>query len=171
VLSRYSLHRHQEVLDSSSVLLWLSWSTVTQVVESFGFRHQVVSTTHDTEDTEGPDPDSDNGNDVSPVLRPPAEQGETGGDDINDKDGTTQLPRWNRGPERTIGSGDENQPVLSQRDLQEKDTVKTTKVLNNTTLLNEHGSQSNPSTNSQNYTKDNGHTHNLGVFHLTGAGS
>lgn len=88
MLSRDSLHGNQEVLEGSGVLLWSGWLTVTQVVECLRRRHHVVSTTHDTEHTEGEDPGSDNRNNVSPVLRPPAEQGETSGDDINNEDCT-----------------------------------------------------------------------------------
>lgn len=88
MLSRYSLHRHKEIFQGSlvSVLLW--FSTVTEVVKGFGSRHQVVSTTHDTEDTERPNPGSDNSDNVSPVLRPPTKQGETSGNDINNQDST-----------------------------------------------------------------------------------
>lgn len=140
------------------VLLGLSGSPVTEVVEAFRGGHHVVRTTHDTEDTEREDPGSDNSDDVSPVLREPAEQGETGGDDIDDEHGTSQLPRGDRRPEGTLSSGDENQPVFSQRDLQEQDTVQRTEVLDDTTLGHEHGSKGNPGTDGQDDTENDRHT-------------
>lgn len=158
MLSGDSLHGNKEIFQGSSVTLWFWFLTVTEVVESFRSRHQVVSTTHDTEDTKRPNPGSDNSNNVSPVLRPPTKQGETSGNDINNQDSTRQLPRWNRRPEWTLSSSNENQPIFSLRNLQEQNTIQTTKVLNNTTLWQQHGSQSNPRTDSQNYTQDNGHT-------------
>lgn len=88
VLSRDSLHGNQEIFERSLVTLRLSRLTVTDVVETSRSRHQVVSTTHDTEDTEGEHPGSDNSDDVSPVLRPPSEQTETSSDDVNNEDST-----------------------------------------------------------------------------------
>ncbi|KAH3673884.1 hypothetical protein OGATHE_001864 [Ogataea polymorpha] len=128
VLSRDSVHGNHEVLKGSLRRSLLQWLAVHESVELLRFRHDNVGTTKDTEDTERPDPHSDNSDDVVPVLRPPSEQGEHGGNDIDNQDGTRQLPRWNGGPEWTGGSGNENQPVLSQGDLQEQDTVDGTEV-------------------------------------------
>ncbi|KAH3668242.1 hypothetical protein OGAPHI_001996 [Ogataea philodendri] len=158
VLRRDSVHGNHEVLKRSLRRLLLEWLTVHESVELIRLRHDNVSTTKNTEDTERPDPHSGNGNDVVPVLRPPSEQGEHSCNDINDEHSTRQLPRWHGRPEWTSGSGNENQPVLSQGDLQEQDTIDGTEVLDDTSLWQEHGGQGDPGSDSKNDTHNNGHT-------------
>jgi hypothetical protein len=79
--------------------------------------------------------------------------------------------RGNGGPERTVGTGDEDQPVLSKRDLEEEDLVDLTEVLDDTTILRVgvHGGKSDPGTDSQDNTEKNGHTPELGKVPLNGS--
>lgn len=52
-----------------------------------------VDSTHDTEDTERKDPDTDDSNDGSLLVTlEPTENSEKGGNDIDDQDGARQLP-------------------------------------------------------------------------------
>lgn len=136
----------------------MHWLTVHETVELVRLRHHVVGTSQNREDTERPQVDSDNSNDISPVLAPPSEQTEACGDNIDGQNGTSQLPRWARRPERSDGTSDENKPVLGQRDLQEQDTVNTTEVLDDTSLWQEHSCQGNPGTDGQDDTHDDRHT-------------
>ena len=81
-------------------------------IESRRALEQVVNTTEHAEDTEREDPDTDDRNDGSVTTDEEAEKTEEGSEDINDQDGSGQLPRGNGVPEGTIGTGDENEPIL-----------------------------------------------------------
>ncbi|CAH0059372.1 unnamed protein product [Clonostachys solani] len=147
---------------------------VHQVVETSASLHEVVETTHDGEDTEGVDPDTDNTGDVGAVVRAtePTEDGEEGSEDIDDEDGTGQLPRRNGGPEGTVGTGDEDQPVLSKGDLKEDNLIDITVVLSDTSVVvasSEHGGEGNPGTNGKDETEENGHTPELRKVPLDGS--
>lgn len=134
-----------------------------QVVETGAALHEVVETTHDAEDTEGENPDTDNSDNAGLASNEPTEDTEEGGKDIDDQDGARQLPRGDGRPERTVGTGDEDQPVLSKRDLEEENLIDLTKVLDNTTILRVgvHGGKGNPSTDSKNNTEENRHSPEL----------
>lgn len=147
MLSRDSSHSDYEIFQGSLRSLFFDWFTVHESVKGLGLRHQDVGTAQDAEDAKGPDPDSYDRDNVGPVLGPPAKEGETSGDNVDNQYCAGQLPRRQRGPEWTFGSGDENQPVFGQGDLKEQDAVNGTKVLDDTALLHEHGGQGDPSTN------------------------
>ncbi|EPE08776.1 hypothetical protein F503_04363 [Ophiostoma piceae UAMH 11346] len=172
VLGRNTLQRDNEVLERALLLVALGALAVHQVVEANGVLEHVVDTSHDTENTEGEDPNTDNSDNGSLLaVHEETEQGEEGGQQIDDQDGTGQLPRGDGRPEGAVGTGDENQPVLSKGDLKEDDLIKLTEVLDDTTVLGVgvHGSDSDPGANSQNNTEQDGHTPELGQVPLDGS--
>lgn len=142
-----------------------------EVVKAGAALHQVVETTHDGKDTERENPDTDNGDNAGIAVDKPTEDTEEGGNDVDQENGTAKLPRWDGRPERTIGTGDEDEPVLSEGDLEEENSVTITKVLDDTTVLaaSQHGGKSNPGTNSQNKAEKDGHTPELGQVPLNGS--
>lgn len=94
-VSRYVESRLTEILERALLLVLLGRFAVHEVVESNAVLEEVVKTTHDAEDTEGEDPDTDNGHDGSLTADEPAEEAEEGGDDIDNQDSSRQLPRRN----------------------------------------------------------------------------
>ncbi|KUI57714.1 hypothetical protein VP1G_10929 [Cytospora mali] len=140
-----------------------------KVVESNAVLEEVVDTTHDAEDTEGEDPDTDNGdNGGLASTNEPSEDTEQTGNNVDDEDSTAQLPRGDRRPERTVGTGDEDQPVLSQGDLEEDDLINVTEVLDNTTVdtTGVHGGDRDPGTDSEDNSEQDGHSPELGQVPL-----
>jgi len=119
VLSGDTLQGNDEIFQAALLLLLLGRFAVHEVVETDRALEQVIDTAHDTEDTKGEDPDTNNGDDAGLATNEPTEDTEHSGDDINDQDGTAELPRRDWRPERTVGTGDEDQPILSERDFQE----------------------------------------------------
>lgn len=142
-----------------------------QVVEADAVLEDVVDTAHDAEDTERENPDTDNGDNGGLATNEPTPDTEEGSDEIDDKDGTAELPRGDRRPERTVGTGDEDEPVLSQRDLEEEDLIETTEVLDDTTVLatGVHGSDRNPGTDGKDNTEEDRHSPQLGKVPLDGS--
>ncbi|ROW03986.1 hypothetical protein VSDG_00847 [Cytospora chrysosperma] len=142
-----------------------------EVIESNAVLEEVVDTTHDAEDAEGEDPDTDNGDNGGLLsTNEPSEDTEQGGNDIDDKDGASQLPRGDRRPEGTVGTGDEDQPVLSQGDLEEDDLIDVTEVLDNTAVdtTSVHGGDRDPGTDSEDNSQQDGHSPELGQVPLDG---
>jgi hypothetical protein len=118
VLGRDALQRDDEVLQRALLLGALGRLAVHQVVESTVVLEDVVDTGADAEDAEGEDPDTDDGNDAGLlVVLEPTEDTEEGCDDVDGEDGTAELPRGDGRPEGTVGTGDEDEPVLRERDL------------------------------------------------------
>lgn len=152
-----------KVFQRALLLVLLGRLAVHEVVEAGAALQEVVETTHDGEDTEGEDPDSHDGDNAGILTNEPTEDTEEGGDDVDDQDGAAKLPRRKRRPEGTVGTSDENQPVLSERDLKEENLVDVTEVLDNTTVLatNEHGGKGNPGTDGQDNTEENRHSPEL----------
>lgn len=160
-----------KVLERPLLLVALRGLAVHEVVKALAVLENVVKTTHDAEDTEGEDPDTNDSDNVSHLVADePTPDGEARGDDVDNEDGTGELPRGNRRPEGTVGTGDEDQPVLSKGDLKEDDSVDLTVVLNDTTVLtvDEHGGDGNEGTDGQNDTEKDGHTPKLGQVPLNG---
>ncbi|ROW06561.1 hypothetical protein VMCG_04318 [Cytospora schulzeri] len=93
-----------------------------------------------------------------------------GGDDIDDEDSASQLPRGDGRPEGTVGTGDEDQPVLSQGDLEEDDLIDVTEVLDDTTVdtTSVHGGDSDPGTDSEDNSQQDRHSPELGQVPLDG---
>ena len=81
------------------------------------------------------------------------------------------MPRWDTRPEWTIGTSDEDKPVLSKGDLQEQDLVADTKVLDDTTVftVDQHGGEGDPSTDGKNTSEKDRHTPELGKVPLDGS--
>ncbi|ROV95796.1 hypothetical protein VPNG_08757 [Cytospora leucostoma] len=69
---------------------------------------------------------------------------------------------------RTVGTGDEDQPVLSQGDLEEDDLVNVTEVLDDTTVVTTgvHSSDRDPGTDGKHDTQQDGHSPELGQVPL-----
>lgn len=142
-----------------------------EVVEASASLEEVVETTHDGEDTEGENPDTNNSDNAGLLADEPTKDTEQGGNDVDNQDGTAELPRRNGRPERTVGTGDEDQPVLSEGDLKEDDLVDVTEVLDDTTVLatSVHGGEGNPGTDGEDGSEENGHTPELGKVPLDGS--
>ena len=141
-----------------------------KVIEANAVLEDVVDTAHDAEDTEGEDPNTDDGNNGGVRVLEPAPDGEAGGNNINDENSTAELPRGDRGPEGTVGTSDEDEPVLSKRDLEEDDFVHVTEVLDDTAVLtlSVHGGDSDPGTDGKDDTEEDRHTPELGKVPLDG---
>jgi len=160
-----------EVLQRSLLLAALGGLAVHEVVEADAVLEKVVDTSHNAEDAEREDPDSDNSDDGGLLLvLEPTENAKEGGKDINDEDSAGELPRGDRGPEGTVGTGDEDEPVLSERDLEEDDLVKVTEVLDDTTVgaVGIHGGDGNPGADSEDDTEEDGHSPELRKVPLDG---
>jgi len=141
-----------------------------EVIKCNRVLEEIVNTAQDTENTKRIDPNTDDGDDAGlfAVLKP-TEDGEESSNDINEQDGTRQLPRRNRGPKRTVGASNEDKPVLSEGNLQEQDLITITKVLNDTAIITsagEHSGKCNPGTNSKDKTEKDRHAPELGQVPL-----
>lgn len=161
-----------EILKGTLLLVLLGGLAVHQVVETSAALHEVVETTHDAEDTEREDPDTDHGDNAgAAVLNEPTEDGEESGKNVDDEDSTGKLPRGDGRPEGTVGTGDEDEPVLSERDLEEENLINVTEVLDDTTVVRVgvHGGEGNPGADSQDNTEKDRHTPELGQVPLDGA--
>lgn len=101
-----ALEGDDKVLQRALLLAALGRLAVHEVVEADAVLQHVVETTHDAEDAEREDPDTDDGDDRSLLLvLEPTEDGEQGSEDIDDEDGAGKLPRGERRPEGTVGTG------------------------------------------------------------------
>ena len=125
-------------------------------VETSRVLEEVVDTGHDAEDTEGEKVDTDDSDDTCLSTNEPTEQTEEGGDEIDNRDGTSELPTGDGAPEGTVGTSNEDEPVLSEGDLEEEDFIALTKVLDDTTAGDESGGEGDPSTDSKNDSNDSG---------------
>lgn len=160
-----------EILEGSLLLAALGRLAMHEVVKSSAILENVVDTAHNTEDTKGEDPDTDNGdNGGLTSVGEPSEDTEESGNDIDDQDGAGQLPRRNGSPERTVGTGNEDEPVLSEGDLKEDDLVQVTEVLDDTAVLavGVHGGDSDPGADGKDNTEQDGHSPELGQVPLDG---
>jgi len=139
-----------------------------QAIEPSALLQQEVDTAHDAEYAKREDPNPNDGHDTRLSSNEPAEETEHGGDDVDDQDGARELPRGDRGPERSIGTGDEDEPVLRKGDLQEEDLVHDTEVLDDTAILalRKHGGESDPSADREDYTQHDRHTPETGEVPL-----
>ncbi|TLD30651.1 hypothetical protein PspLS_02350 [Pyricularia sp. CBS 133598] len=127
-----------------------------EVVEALPAGHDVVDDADDDDDSDGVDPDEDNGDDVDgTVLR-------QRGKDIDTEDGANELPRG----EGVEATGDEDQPVLSQGDLKEEDLLDAAVVLDDTAVLEPHGTAEDPGSDGEQSTEDDGDNPDLGQLPL-----
>ncbi|KAF7571771.1 hypothetical protein PtrM4_092710 [Pyrenophora tritici-repentis] len=144
-------------------------------VEPLNAVKHVVDNGDDDGDTNGVSPDDDNGNNVDPAVlaelgvvgrgvglvisaRHPSEQGEDGGKSVDTENGNDELERG----ESLATTGNEDEPVLSEGDLEEENRLDSTKVLDDTTVGDEERTADDPSAESKKETKDDGDEPNLG---------
>lgn len=140
-----------------------------EVVKSNAVLEEVVDTAHNAEDAKGVDPDTDDGDDGGLVTtNEPSKDTEERGNDVDNDNSAAELPRGNGRPERTVGTSNEDQPVLSQGDLEEDDLIQVTEVLDDTTVdaTSVHGGDGDPGTDSQDTTEEDGHSPELGQVPL-----
>jgi hypothetical protein len=179
VLCGDALEGDDEVLEGTLLGVLLGGLAVHKVVECNGVLEEVIDTTEDAEDTEGEDPDTDNSDDGGLMVHAtlePTEETEEGSKGIDDEDSAGKLPRGEGRPEGTVGTGDEDEPVLSEGDLQEEDLVTVTEVLDDTTLIdtvavvasNQESGEGDPGTDGKDNTEEDGHTPQLGEVPLDG---
>jgi len=175
VLSRDTLQRNNKVFQATLLLLLLRRLAVHEVIETDGSLKEIVDATHNTEDTKGENPDTDDCHNAGLTTYEPSEKTEERGNDIDDQDGSGKLPRRNGRPEGAVGAGDEDEPVFRQGDLQEENLVEDTEILDDTAIfvpfgvavvMDKHGSQSNPGTDRKNDTEKDGHPPKLGQIPL-----
>jgi len=133
---------------------------VHEIVEANTVLEKEIDTSHDAENTKGEDPDTNDSDNGGFTTNKPTKEGEERCEKIDDQDSTSQLPWRDWRPERTVGTSDEDQPILSKRDFQEDDLIENTEVLNDTTILatSDHGCESDPGTKSKNDAEEDGHT-------------
>ena len=140
----------------------------TEVIEPCDLVEEVVDDGDDNGNTNGVAPDDNDGDDVSPaiaallpetvgarllnVARQPSEDTEESSEDIDTEDGSNELEGW-KGLSTT---GDEDEPVLGECDFKEEHLLDGTKVLNDTTAWDEHGTTHDPGSESKEYTEDDG---------------
>lgn len=94
----------------------------------------------------------------------PTKDGKQRGQDVHTKDSKNKL-------ERRVGleaTSDKDEPVLSERHLEEEDTLDVAVVLNNTTLREPKSSTQNPGANGQQRAEHNGDDPDLGQLPLDG---
>ena len=155
-----------------------------KVVQSGDNGQEVVHNGNDDSNTDGVGPDDNDSNNVDivvdgegrtsgvlgvgllPVGSEPSEDTEQSGKDIDKEDGNDQLPR---GPGLST-TGDEDEPVLSQSNLEEENLLGRAEVLDNTTVLEEESTTDDPGGGSKQYSEDNGDNPDLGQLPLDGAG-
>ena len=142
-----------------------------QVVEPSPVAEQVVDDGDDNGDSDGVTPDNNNSDDVgvsvesedtllaldvdgvlNNVTGQPAEDTEEGGKNIDTEDGADQLPSW----KSLKTTGDEDEPVLGEGDLQEEDALDVTVELDESTVWQEHGTTEDPGTESEESTENDG---------------
>ena len=125
-------------------------------VETSGILEEVVDTGHDAEDTKGEEVNTDDSDDTCLSTDEPTEQTEEGGDEIDDGDSTGELPRGDCAPEGTVGTSDEDEPVLGEGNFEEENFIALTKVLDDTAAGDESGREGDPSTDGENNSNDSG---------------
>ena len=98
------------------------------------------------------------------VTREPAEDTEESGKSIDGTDGEDKLPRG----EGLTTTGDEDEPVLSEGDLEEENLLHVTPVLDDTTVGNVKRGVDDPGGKGKQHTEDSGDDPDLGKLPLDG---
>lgn len=150
------MHGNDKVFQTALFLLFLGRLAVHHAVETSGILEKVVDTSHDAENTEGEEVNTDDSDDTCLSTDKPTEQTEEGGDEIDDGDSTGELPRGDGAPEGTVGTSDENEPVLGESDFEEENFIALTKVLDNTTTRDKSGCKGDPGTDGEDNSNDSG---------------
>lgn len=131
---------------------------------------QVIGNGADDENTDGETPDDADSDDgsvsvlgekgvvgdwvgrLSSSITQPTEDTEESGKDIDTEDGEDQLPRR----PCLVTTSDEDEPILSEGNLEEEHTLDRTKVVDHTTVGEEERSTKNPGTEGKFDTENNG---------------
>ena len=150
-----------------------------EIVEGGNLVQEEVGDGDDNRDTNGVRPEDDDSDDIGlavtslpaveraervrerstvDVASQPAEDTEQGGDDIDDEDGADQLPRW----EGVASTGDEDEPILSERDFQEQNLLDVAEVLDDTTVGLEESAADDPCSEGEFDTEDDRDDPDLG---------
>lgn len=108
----------------------------------------------------------DRAHDTSTTAGKPAEDGEDSGQNVNDKDSSYELPR---GPS-LAATGNEDEPVLGERNLEEENLLDRAVVLDDTTVGQEHCAADDPGTKGKKSTENNTHYPNLAQLPFDGTG-
>lgn len=146
----------------------------TELIEPLDAVHQVVDDGDDDGDTDGVAPDDNNGDNIDPAITTlleggrgigdlgfsgqPAEDTEDGSEDIDTEDGGDEL----EGRPGLSTTGDEDEPVLSEGNLEEEDFLHGAEVLDDTTVGKEEGTADDPCAKSEEYTEDDRDDPDLG---------
>jgi len=142
---------------------------------------KVVDDGDDDGDTDGVTPDDDNGDNVSVAVKglgplghgvvegnlvgvagEPTEDTEEGGKSVDGTDGDDELPRG----EGLTTTGDEDEPVLSEGNLEEENLLHVTPVLDDTTVGNVKRGVDDPGGEGKQDTEDSGDDPDLGELPL-----
>lgn len=152
------------------------------VVEDPEVGQDVVDQGHDDGDGNGVDEDDADGDEVGTAVlgqelvergrggglaaaaREPAEDAEEDGQDVDGGDGTDEL----EGGEGVEATGDEDEPVLGEGDLEEENLLDGTVVVDDTTLGDVHGTAENPGAGSEERAENDGDNPDLGQLPLDG---
>lgn len=173
------LESSEDVLDNGVLSLAV---LAAEVVQPGDLVQDEVDDGNEDGDTERVQPDNDNGDNVGPTIvtllgkvdgvvelgstRQPAKETEEGSHDVDTKNGADELPR---GPGAAT-TGNEDEPVLSQSDLEEENLLDRAKVLDDTAIGQVHGSTEDPGTEGKQYSEDDGDDPDLGQLPLDGTG-
>jgi len=89
---------------------------------------------------------------LSSSITQPTEDSEESSENIDTEDGANELPRR----PCLVTTGDEDEPILSERHLQEEHTLDGTEVVDHTTVWHEERATENPGTKSKFNTENDG---------------
>jgi hypothetical protein len=178
VLERQLAESRDHVLDGRVLPVAV---LATKGVEPWDAVKQVVDNGNDNSDTNGVSPDNDNGDNVDPAVvtelaverrgvslvwltRHPSEDSEDSCEGIDTQNSDDKLEGW----ESLATTGNEDQPVLSEGNLEEEDGLDSTEVLDDTTVGQEESTTDDPGTESEQKTEDDGDEPDLGQLPLDG---
>ena len=143
---------------------------------------EIVDNGDNDGDTNGVCPDDDNCDNVDPSVLTelavvglgvclvvgsghPAEDGEDGCESVDTENGDDQLERG----ESLATTSNEDEPILSERNLEKEDGLDSTEVGDDTTVGQEESTTNDPCTESEQETKNDGDEPDLGQLPFDGA--
>lgn len=178
---RESLEVREEVLEQLVLLANLS---AAEAVQGRDTAEDVVDEGNDDRDTDRVGPDTNDRDNVRPSTvgsgervpvgsaREPAEETEDGRDGVDTQDGANKLPAGERDVRlATAETGDKDEPVLGERNLEEENLLGVAEVLDDTTVVQEQGSAEDPGTTGKKETEDDRNEPDLGQLPLDGGAS
>ncbi|KAH6603711.1 hypothetical protein Trco_008486 [Trichoderma cornu-damae] len=175
VLNGELLESGDDVLDNGILLLAV---LAAEVVQRRDLVQDEVDNGNEDGDAERVQPDDDNGDDVGPAVvallgkidgvvdlrstREPAEESEESSQDIDAENGADELP----GGPSAATTGNEDEPVLGEGDLEEEDLLDGAEVLDDAAVGEVHGSAENPGAEGEEDAEDDGDDPDLGQLPL-----